>query len=161
MSLDASTRQDPKSLPTARVRSPEVLGRLARDERKRQDLTLDAVYSVTGLTTRFLSEFERGKPNASLGRVMQALQALGLEMLILPRGRRRAAAGATAGPDQVGFRQQGRGVNERRATVWHGDRRVGALREDENRVLRFAYDGAWLDGGRVSRLHSSASVSRR
>ena len=44
------------------------------------------MYSVTGLTTRFLSEFERGKPNASLGRVMQALQALGLEMLILPRG---------------------------------------------------------------------------
>ena len=38
-------------------------------------------------------------------------------------------------------------MNGRRGTVWHGDRRVGALREDENRVLRFAYDGAWLDGG--------------
>ena len=86
MSIDASTRQGPESPPPARVRSPEGLGRLARRERKRQGLTLDSVYSVTGLTTRFLSEFERGKPNASLGRVMQALQALGLEMLILPRG---------------------------------------------------------------------------
>lgn len=38
-------------------------------------------------------------------------------------------------------------MNGRRGTVWHGDRRVGALREDENRVLHFAYDGAWLDGG--------------
>ncbi|MYD88136.1 MAG: type II toxin-antitoxin system HipA family toxin, partial [Acidobacteria bacterium] len=38
-------------------------------------------------------------------------------------------------------------MNGRRGTVWHEDRRVGALREDEDRVLRFAYDGAWLDGG--------------
>lgn len=68
------------------VRVPETLGRLARLERKRQGLTLDDVYSVTGLTTRFLSEFERGKPNASLGRVMDALAALGLEMLVMPRG---------------------------------------------------------------------------
>ena len=86
MSPHSSHPQDPDSSPSARIRSPEDLGRLARGERKRQGLTLDAVYSVTGLTTRFLSEFERGRPNASLGRVMQALQALGLEMLILPRG---------------------------------------------------------------------------
>ncbi|OGT35331.1 MAG: hypothetical protein A2W28_03465 [Gammaproteobacteria bacterium RBG_16_51_14] len=62
------------------------MGQLVRQERKRQDLTMDEVYSASGLTTRFLSEFERGKPNASLGRVMDALQALGLEMLVLPRG---------------------------------------------------------------------------
>ena len=37
-------------------------------------------------------------------------------------------------------------MNGRRGTVWHEDRRVGALREDENRVLHFSYDGAWLDG---------------
>lgn len=69
-----------------RVRSPAELGSLVRNERKRQKLTLDEVYSASGLTTRFLSEFERGKPNASLGRVMDALQALGLEMIVLPRG---------------------------------------------------------------------------
>jgi transcriptional regulator with XRE-family HTH domain len=49
-------------------------------------LTLDQVYSASGLSTRFLSEFERGKPNASLGRVMDALQALGLEMTFPPWG---------------------------------------------------------------------------
>lgn len=69
-----------------RVRSPADLGRLARVERKYQGLTLDKVYSASGLTTRFLSEFERGKPNASIGRVMDTLQALGLEMLVMPRG---------------------------------------------------------------------------
>lgn len=72
--------------PYGRVRSPQAIGQLARLERKRQDLTLDQVYSASGLTTRFLSEFERGKPNASLGRVMETLQALGLELLVLPRG---------------------------------------------------------------------------
>ena len=72
--------------PYGRVRSPREIGQLARLERKRQNLTLDEVYSASGLTTRFLSEFERGKPNASLGRVMQALQLLGLELLVLPRG---------------------------------------------------------------------------
>jgi hypothetical protein len=69
-----------------RIRSPEEIGNLAREERKHQKLTLNDVYSASGLTTRFLSEFERGKTNASLGRVMDALQALGLEILVLPRG---------------------------------------------------------------------------
>ena len=73
-------------LPYGQVRSPQEIGQLARLERKRQNLTLDEIYSTSGLTTRFLSEFERGKPNASLGRVMQALQLLGLELLVLPRG---------------------------------------------------------------------------
>ena len=85
----ASAIEDQKKslqLPYGRVRSPQAMGQLVRLERKRQDLTLDKVYSASGLTTRFLSEFERGKPNASLGRVMDALQVLGLELLILPRG---------------------------------------------------------------------------
>ncbi len=85
----ASAIEDQKKTfqpPYGRVRSPQAMGQLVRLERKRQDLTLDKVYSASGLTTRFLSEFERGKPNASLGRVMDALQVLGLELLILPRG---------------------------------------------------------------------------
>lgn len=85
MASEITNREKLDSPSYGRIRSPEALGRLARQERKRQGLTLDQVYSVTGLTTRFLSEFERGKPNASLSRVMDALQALGLELLVLPR----------------------------------------------------------------------------
>ena len=81
-----ANQEEPDHSPPVRVRSPAALGRLARRERKRQGLTLDTVYSATGLSTRFLSEFERGKPNASLGRVIQTLQALGLEMMVLSRG---------------------------------------------------------------------------
>lgn len=72
--------------PYGRVRNTEELGSLARAERKRQALTLGQIYSLSGLSTRFLSQFERGKPNASLCRVMAALQMLGLEMVVLPRG---------------------------------------------------------------------------
>ena len=67
-------------------RTPLELGRLVRDERKAQSLTLQALYESSGLTTRFLSEFERGKPNVSLARVMETLEALGLRMVVLPRG---------------------------------------------------------------------------
>lgn len=85
MSQKITNREKSYQPAYGRIRSPGALGELARQERKRQGLTLDKVYSVSGLTTRFLSEFERGKPNASIGRVMDALQALGLEMLVLPR----------------------------------------------------------------------------
>ena len=81
------TRQNAKqSKPSyGQVRTTEVLGSLARQERKRQGLTLEQLYSVSGLSTRFLSQFERGKPNASLCRAMAALQILGLELVVLPR----------------------------------------------------------------------------
>lgn len=105
-----STNEEPDKsfLPAyGRVRSPQELGCIARQERKRQDLTLDQIYSVSGLTTRFLSEFERGKPNASLGRVIRALQILGLELLVLPRGeagrflaRRRSGGGNASSIDE-------------------------------------------------------------
>ncbi|WP_027389844.1 helix-turn-helix domain-containing protein [Chrysiogenes arsenatis] len=65
--------------------TPLALGQLFREERKRQGLTLEEVYALTGLSIRFLSEFERGKANASLGRVMLALHSLGLEIFIAPR----------------------------------------------------------------------------
>ena len=39
------------------------------------------------LSTRFLSEFERGKETAEIGKVLKALRTLGLEVIIQPRGR--------------------------------------------------------------------------
>lgn len=67
------------------VRSPETLGALFRATRRSQGMTLYDVHSASGLSMRFLSEFERGKPNVSLAKVMAALQVLGLECLIYNR----------------------------------------------------------------------------
>lgn len=81
----ASSKPPSDTVTLKPVRNPEALGRLVRRERRAQGLTLAALYETTGLSTRFLSEFERGKPNASLGRVTDTLEALGLTMLVLPR----------------------------------------------------------------------------
>lgn len=69
-----------------RVRTPADIGRLCRAERTRRRLTLDDVYETTALSTRFLSEFERGKEHASIGRALRALHSLGLDVIVLPRG---------------------------------------------------------------------------
>ena len=68
-----------------RIRDARQLGALCRSERQRHGLTLDQVYSGTGLTTRFLSEFERGKEHASVSRALLAIQSLGLDVLVGPR----------------------------------------------------------------------------
>ncbi len=71
--------------PYGRIRSTAELGALCRAERKRRGLTLREVYEATALSTRFLSELERGKEHASVGRALHALQSLGLDVVVLPR----------------------------------------------------------------------------
>ncbi len=42
--------------------------------------------ALAGVGPRFLSELERGKETAELGKVLQVLDRMGLEVWILPRG---------------------------------------------------------------------------
>lgn len=67
------------------IRSVEELGKLTRSHRKQQKLTLETISGLSNLSTRFLSEFERGKETAELGKVLSALHILGLEVVIQPR----------------------------------------------------------------------------
>lgn len=73
--------------PYGAVRSTEELGRLVRTHRKKRQLTLETVSGLGNLSPRFLSEFERGKETAEIGKVLKALRTLGLEVIIQPRGR--------------------------------------------------------------------------
>ncbi|MEA3411414.1 MAG: transcriptional regulator [Pseudomonadota bacterium] len=70
------------------VQTAEELGRLARAHRKHRRLTLETVSGLGNLSTRFLSEFERGKETAEIGKILKALRTLGLEVIIQPRGRK-------------------------------------------------------------------------
>jgi transcriptional regulator with XRE-family HTH domain len=88
-------KEKPKP-PYGRVRTPADLGQLCRQERARRGLTLANLYETTGLTTRFLSEFERGKEHASVGRVLRALESLGLDVIVLPRDEAERALRARA-----------------------------------------------------------------
>ena len=68
-----------------RLDSPAALGRFLRAARKARGLTLADLREATALSTRFLSELERGKPNASLGRALRALSTLGFDIWVVPR----------------------------------------------------------------------------
>jgi len=72
--------------PYGAVQTPEDLGHLARVHRKQRHLTLETVSGLGNLSTRFLSEFERGKETAEIGKVLKALRTLGLEVIVRPRG---------------------------------------------------------------------------
>ena len=64
------------------VNDTTTLGNLIRQHRKRMGLTqLDAA-GLCGVGERFLSELERGKPTASLGKTMQVLSRLGLKLVV-------------------------------------------------------------------------------
>jgi transcriptional regulator with XRE-family HTH domain len=68
------------------IRTTEALGRLVRAHRKERGLTLETVSGLGNLSVRFLSEFERGKETAEIGKVLKALRTLGLEVTVRPRG---------------------------------------------------------------------------
>jgi transcriptional regulator with XRE-family HTH domain len=73
-------------IPYGTIQTVEQLGQLARAHRKQRKLTLDTVSGLGNLSPRFLSEFERGKETAEIGKVLKALRTLGLEIIIQPRG---------------------------------------------------------------------------
>jgi len=63
------------------------IGALARYHRKSQKATLETVKELSGLSLRFLSDFERGK-NGQVGKVLIALNTYGLKITISPRNYR-------------------------------------------------------------------------
>lgn len=72
--------------PYGAIRTAGELGRVARTHRKSRRLTLETISGLGNLSTRFLSEFERGKETAEIGKILKALRTLGLEVIIQPRG---------------------------------------------------------------------------
>ncbi len=65
--------------------TPEALGKVARENRKKSGVSLRQSSNDNAYGIRFLSEFERGKPTAELGKVIQALHAAGLDLAVVPR----------------------------------------------------------------------------
>ena len=61
------------------------LGQLMRSHRKARGWTLKTVSGFANVSMRFLSELERGKETAEIGKALHALRLIGLEVVILPR----------------------------------------------------------------------------
>lgn len=69
----------------------KAIGALARHHRKTQKATLETVKELSGLSLRFLSDFERGN-NCQIGKALSALKNYGLEVAIAPRNYRLSKA---------------------------------------------------------------------
>lgn len=75
----------PQSSPPHALRSAAELGAALRAQRKAQGLTLEQLSGLSGLGMRFLSELERGKATAELGKTLEVVRLLGMECYLLPR----------------------------------------------------------------------------
>ncbi|HSH28235.1 MAG TPA: helix-turn-helix domain-containing protein [Wenzhouxiangella sp.] len=74
----------PRNIP---LHTPAELGAALREQRKSQGLTLEQLSGLSGLGMRFLSELERGKATAELGKTLEVARLLGLNCYLVPRSR--------------------------------------------------------------------------
>lgn len=73
-------------IPYGKIDSTVALGELVRRKRREAGVRQADAAALAGVGTRFLSELERGKPTSEVGKVIQVLSRLGLELWLLPRG---------------------------------------------------------------------------
>ena len=69
------------------IRSAKGYGEVLRERRRQLGLTQEDVATEAGVGRRFVIEFERGKPGASLEHALRIAALLGLEIDIAPRAR--------------------------------------------------------------------------
>jgi y4mF family transcriptional regulator len=67
------------------VRSALDIGAAIRKKRKEDGLTLADAAGLCNVNYRFLSDLENGKATAQLGKVLQTLHALGIEIELKDR----------------------------------------------------------------------------
>lgn len=68
------------------VRTAADLGQLLRASRKASRMTLEEAALVCGVSKRNLSEIERGKATAEIGRVLKLLEQFGIMLVAKPKG---------------------------------------------------------------------------
>ena len=76
------------TIPYGIVISPVEVGAIVRGKRRQLGMTQVEAASLAGVGTRFLSELERGKPTCELGRVLQVLTRMGIQVALAPRSGR-------------------------------------------------------------------------
>ena len=69
------------TMATHTLDSPARLGLALRAARRANELTLDDLAQRTGFSLRFLSELERGKEGASIGRALRVAAAVGVDLV--------------------------------------------------------------------------------
>ena len=62
------------------------LGNAIRLRRKELKYTQGYISEITGLSVSFLSDLENGKPTAEIGKTIEVINLLGLDILVEGRG---------------------------------------------------------------------------
>ena len=69
----------------AYLRSAKDLGRVIRDERRRQGMTQSELAGLADVGLTFLSQLENGKDSAEIGKALQVMTMLGIDVDASPR----------------------------------------------------------------------------
>jgi len=75
-----------KSFPYGKILDVKDVGAAIRAKRVAIGMRQEQLAALAGVGARFLSEVENGKASAEIGKVLQVLKRLGLEVSITPRG---------------------------------------------------------------------------
>ena len=75
-----------KSFPFGKIRNVDDIGAAIRAKRTAIGMQQEQLAALAGVGPRFLSEVENGKESAEIGKVLQVLRRLGLDVSITPRG---------------------------------------------------------------------------
>ncbi len=67
------------------IRSVDELSQFIRQQRKSIGLSQVELAGASGLGVRFIGDLERGKPTCEIGKTLQALAMLGIEVQLNPR----------------------------------------------------------------------------
>jgi HTH-type transcriptional regulator / antitoxin HipB len=84
-SMTAGQGDGKKEASYGRIANTEQLGGVIRLKRKEIGLRQEVAAGMTGVGTKFLSQLENGKETAELGKALQVLQRMGLELYVFPR----------------------------------------------------------------------------
>lgn len=68
-----------------KISSPQDIGRIIKLKRKEVGIKQEAAAGISGVGTKFLSQLENGKETAELGKTLQVLRKIGLDLYIYPR----------------------------------------------------------------------------
>lgn len=68
------------------VRNARDMGSLIAAERRRQGLTQAELAGLSGVGVTFLSQLENGKPTAEIGKTLDVVATLGIDLIAQRRG---------------------------------------------------------------------------
>jgi HTH-type transcriptional regulator / antitoxin HipB len=74
-----------EGIPYGKISSATQLGSLLRQARKKQGISQEDLSALAGIGPRLIGEIEHGKSTAEIGKVLQFLASLGLEVIVRPR----------------------------------------------------------------------------